>query len=106
MRAWYARTKAERHVREAPRIKRNRERRRGELAAWYAELKSKLACVQCGESHPACIQFHHRDPTTKEITLADAVRRGFSRARMLCEIEKCEVLCANCHIKHHAKERS
>lgn len=100
--AWYARTKEARHEREAPRIKRNRQRRNRELAVWYAELKSQLACSRCGESHPACLQFHHTEPETKEISLSDALRRGYSRARMLAEIAKCIVYCANCHIKHHA----
>jgi hypothetical protein len=49
--------------------------------------------------------FHHADPETKETTVAEAVRRGFGRKRLLAEIAKCEVLCANCHAKHHAKER-
>jgi hypothetical protein len=101
-RAWYHRTKQERQAREAPRIRRNDKRRRGELASWYEELKSKLVCARCGESHPACLQFHHDDPTTKEVALAEALRRGHGRDRMLREIEKCTVLCANCHIKHHA----
>lgn len=102
VRAWYARTKAERHEREAPRIRRNDARRRRELAAWYLQLKSQLVCTRCGESHPACLQFHHDDPATKEIAVSDAMRRGFGKARMLREIAKCTVLCANCHIKHHA----
>lgn len=99
--AWYARTKDARRSREAPRLKRNRDRRQRELASWYEELKSKLVCVRCGESHPACVQFHHDDPSTKELSVADALRRRHSRARMLQEIAKCTVLCANCHIKHH-----
>ncbi len=100
--AWYARTKEARREREAPRIRRNDRRRRGELASWYAELKSRLVCSNCGESHPACIQFHHDEPDTKDFTIADAMRQAYSRARILREIEKCTVFCANCHIKHHA----
>lgn len=38
------------------------------------------------------------------MTVANAVRRGWSRARILGELTKCEVLCANCHAKHHARE--
>lgn len=78
--------------------------RRREIASWFGELKSQLACSQCGENHPACLQFHHREPSTKEMSLADAVRRGWSRERILAEAAKCLVLCANCHMKHHASE--
>jgi hypothetical protein len=68
---------------------------------WFAELKDRFVCTRCGESHPACLQFHHEDPTTKELGLSDAIRRGWGRARILRELEKCKVLCANCHIRHH-----
>lgn len=105
-RAYYHRTKHINYEQKKARHDVNQNRRRTELATWYAELKSKLVCTRCGENHPACLQFHHRDPTQKEICLADALRRQFSRARMLREIAKCEVLCANCHIVHHASERA
>lgn len=49
--------------------------------------------------------FHHRDPREKEITISEAMRRSFGRARILAEIAKCDVLCANCHVKLHARER-
>jgi hypothetical protein len=75
--------------------------RRHTNRAWFEELKDRLVCTRCRESHPACLQFHHEDPTTKEVSLADAIRRGFSRERILRELEKCQVLCANCHIRHH-----
>jgi hypothetical protein len=74
------------------------------ISTWYLDLKAELACRRCGESHPACLQFHHTDPTTKETTVADAVRRGWSKARIMRELAKCLVLCANCHAKHHARE--
>jgi hypothetical protein len=83
-----------------------RKERQRTLVTWYTELKSLLVCARCGEDHLACLQFHHADPKEKEIEISEAVRRGFSRSRIMREIAKCEVLCANCHIKHHAKERA
>jgi hypothetical protein len=80
--------------------------RRRELADWLVELKSQLVCARCGEDHPGCLQFHHADPTQKELSISDAVRRGWGRQRILAELAKCEVLCANCHAKHHATERA
>ncbi len=100
VRAWYART---RDARAAGTRARRKERKRT-VVAWYIELKSQLVCARCGENHPACIQFHHQAASDKETTVADAVRRGWGRARILREISKCEVLCANCHAKHHAWE--
>ena len=60
-------------------------------------------CQICGESDPACLDFHHRDPTTKEGHIGEF--RRFGMKRLLAEIAKCDVLCANCHRKHHRDER-
>jgi hypothetical protein len=103
-RAWYARTKHKRTTELVQRQTAVKRARRHEVIAWYAEMKGTLSCRRCGESHPACLQFHHSDPASKEMMLADAVRRGWSRQRILREAAKCEVLCANCHMKHHAHE--
>jgi hypothetical protein len=105
-RAWYARTKHLRGAEDFARRKRNRENQQRELRAWFTELKSQLVCARCGENHPACLVFHHVDPTKKELTIAFAVQRGYGRERILAEIAKCEILCANCHAKHHARERA
>jgi hypothetical protein len=72
---------------------------RKSLREWFIEFKSSLSCEKCGESHPACLDFHHRDPSTKELTVARALL--ISKKRVLEEIEKCDVLCANCHRKVH-----
>jgi hypothetical protein len=100
-RAWYARNRAK----ACAAVKPSRERRRRALIAWFAELKSQLVCARCGEDHPACIVFHHLDPNEKEIMISDAIRLGYGRKRVLAELAKCEVLCANCHTKHHARAR-
>lgn len=75
--------------------------REKELYEWFHTLKSVLSCVKCGESHPACLDFHHKDPRKKDLSLSRAVQQGWSRERILGEIEKCDVLCSNCHRKLH-----
>jgi len=104
VRAWYARTKSRGGPEIAERRRIVRLARRRAIADWFVELKSALVCRRCGEPHPGCLQFHHTDRMQKEVSVSDAVRRGWSRRRIEAEIAKCEVLCANCHLKHHAKE--
>lgn len=60
-------------------------------------------CGTCGEKDPSCLDFHHRDRTTKEGHIGEF--RKFGMKRLLAEIAKCDVLCANCHRKHHRDER-
>jgi len=74
------------------------------LRAQWQEYKTTLMCTVCGESHPATLDFHHvvRDPTNRK--LADLLRNG-AWADAYEEIKKCVVLCANCHRKHHQRER-
>lgn len=80
------------------------QRRRDELRAWFRALKSKLQCELCAESTVDCLQFHHRDPSMKDLEVSKAIS-GWSRERILAEIAKCTVLCANCHLKLHWEER-
>ncbi len=70
----------------------------------FKDFKSNLKCNRCPESHPATLQFHHRDPKEKEFSVSTALSRGWGLDRIKNEIEKCEVLCANCHSKHHWAE--
>jgi hypothetical protein len=60
-------------------------------------------CIRCGEVHPACLDFHHRNPEEKEGHIGEF--RKFGMKRLLAEIAKCDVLCANCHRKFHHDER-
>lgn len=74
------------------------------VVKWFEDLKSTLVCAVCGESRWWVLDFHHRDPTTKEGNISVMKRRG-SRKALLEEIEKCDVLCSNCHRDLHYKER-
>lgn len=58
-------------------------------------------CVDCGEDDPIVLEFdHQRD---KKFIIADAMRGSYSIERIKSEIEKCEVVCANCHRRRTAK---
>ena len=54
-------------------------------------------CQRCGfAEHPAALQFHHLDPTTKAFNIsAQGVTRSLAKAR--AEAQKCVLLCGNCH---------
>lgn len=77
--------------------KASREKRRD----FIRDLKKKMKCSRCPESFWACLDFHHRNPKEKEFEIREAQDRGASVARILAEIAKCDVLCANCHRKEH-----
>jgi len=70
-------------------------RRRNIKAILVAEAGGR--CVACGfDAHPAALQFHHLDPTTKAHGVAESgATRSIARARK--EAAKCILLCANCH---------
>ena len=67
------------------------------------EWKQTLQCARCEETHPACLEFHHPDPSRKEFSIAAAGNRAL--ATIQAEAAKCIVLCANCHRKEHARLR-
>lgn len=97
---WYAANPANR--------KKNTDRglaRKRKLREWFDSLKSRKRC-SCGEDRLAALDFHHRDDESKIIEISNALKRGWSQERILAEIAKCDVLCANCHRVLHAKTRS
>lgn len=69
----------------------------------WKEYKKTLKCNRCTENHPACLCFHHSDQSTKEHTVSWLVVNG-SFESLMKEVDKCEVLCANCHAKEHWSE--
>lgn len=84
------------HASEKAAHNRNRMERR---KAWILEYKKTHSC-KCGESHPACIDFHHRNPKDKKFEISDNTK-GRSLKTLKEEVAKCIVLCANCHRKLH-----
>jgi len=64
---------------------------------WLHEYKHERGCLICGENDPRCLDFHHRDPKQKVMGVALMV--GLQMERLIEEINKCDVMCANCHRK-------
>jgi 5-methylcytosine-specific restriction endonuclease McrA len=73
-----------------------RRRRKRELVALFGG-----ACMECGYAlSVAALEFHHRNATTKEFSIA---KFGGSNVKLMAEAAKCDLLCANCHRKRHAR---
>jgi len=80
-----------------------KKRRKQQKAELVAERGGR--CVDCGYSaSAAALDFHHRDPGDKDFAISSF---NGSRSRLLVEVEKCDLLCANCHrIRHWLEDRS
>ena len=63
------------------------------------QYKQTLSCKKCGESRFYLLDFHHKDPNLKDYTISDNLRANFETIQQ--EIDKCDVLCANCHREWH-----
>lgn len=63
------------------------------------EVKSK-GCSKCNEKEICCLEFHHLRDKDNDISIM--VGTGVSWTKILEEISKCILVCANCHRKIHA----
>lgn len=72
-------------------------RRQQAALAWLRELR-QVPCMDCGGVFPPHVMdFDHRDPKTKAFNIMSARAMLKSRDVLLAEIEKCDIVCANCH---------
>lgn len=58
---------------------------------------SKIKCARCPETFHRCLEYHHLND--KEFSVSRGSKRGMSIERIQEEIDKCILLCANCHRK-------
>jgi len=67
-----------------------------ERRLFIKDLKNK-PCLDCGNSYPPeCMDFDHRDPKDKDGEINKLIK-SYSLERILREIEKCDLICSNCH---------
>lgn len=97
--------------------KRYREQHRAEMVAynkaWCQKNKRivrrliqfirRRGCARCPENRAPCLDFHHRDPTDKVRDVSTLFQKGRTPDVVWAEIQKCDLICANCHRVEHAK---
>lgn len=69
---------------------------------YIVEYLQNHPCVDCQESDIIVLEFDHQRDKNKNISTL--VSEGYSLNTVKKEIEKCEVVCANCHRRRTAKE--
>ena len=97
------------HIRTMNNDKARRYRRSLHVVSWHRRTKIKLIqykggrCEQCGycKPCPSAFHFHHKDPKEKDFTVAD---KTCSFERLKREVDKCALLCSNCHAEKHEEE--
>ena len=61
------------------------------------EYKEQQGCLDCNQKFPHYVlEFDHRDPSTK-INTVSRMARGSTWQQTWEEIQKCDVVCSNCH---------
>jgi 5-methylcytosine-specific restriction endonuclease McrA len=92
---YYAKNRSDFRRRNAEYTRKNRE--------FLVTYKLDHGCARCGfNGHPAALEFHHLNPAEKSFRLSEANTGTYGMEKILEEIAKCEILCANCHRIVHA----
>ena len=66
--------------------------------SWMARLKSGEACADCGEIFPVYVMHWDHLPGFDKVDSISSMVGQRDRAAILAELEKCELVCANCHV--------
>jgi hypothetical protein len=94
---WYERNKDY----QKENASRHRKEYRQTAKEFIWDYLSTHACIDCRESDPHALEFHHVGKKTTEVSRL--IGRGASLDALKAEIDQCVVLCANCHRKLTAK---
>jgi hypothetical protein len=79
-----------------------RKQRKIKNQIWMLNYLKKNPC-ECGEDHPAALDFDHIK--NKKFNISRALINGASLKTIKEEISKCVVRCANCHRKKTAEDQ-
>ena len=68
------------------------------------EVKASIGCARCGDTRSYVLDFHHKDPSIKDANIARMTSNKNRLEDIQKEIDKCVVLCSNCHREFHHLE--
>lgn len=72
------------------------KKQRLEMQSWIQEVKD-VPCQDCGVKYPYYVMdFDHRNPSEKSGEVNLMIRTG-SWAKLRAEVDKCDIVCSNCH---------
>lgn len=91
---WYPANKRKHHRMVA--------RRKVAIQLFLRNMKRLSGCIRCFEKDWRCLDFHHAR-SKKEALLSKMHVLGWSWKRIQKEVDKCDIICANCHRKEHIK---
>jgi hypothetical protein len=89
---------------ERERGRRNRDGQRRKLRMWVKSYLETHPCEDCGEPDPVVLEFDHVRGD-KVAAVAEMIRDAVALPRLVVEVEKCAVRCANCHRRKTARDR-
>lgn len=78
-------------------------KRRAKLKQLAVDYKGGK-CEQCGyDKCIAALEFHHLDPLIKEFSISsDGYGKSWEKIKI--ELDKCDLLCSNCHREKHFEQ--
>lgn len=74
-------------------------------AEWVDQFKLSAGCMDCGyRAHVDALEFDHRPGEVKRMIVSQ-IKHSASRGMLKNEMNKCDVVCANCHRVRTANRR-
>ncbi len=76
---------------------------RNDFRDFINSVKEQKGCFNCGEKRHWVLDFHHPD-NNKEYNISDLLNiQSYSKLKI--EIDKCQIICCNCHRDLHYQEK-
>ena len=78
-------------------VKRNKESLANKRRSRLKAILQKSCCMDCKNSDWRVLEFDHVTPSNKLGSISEMLCSGLAWGKIISEIEKCEIVCANCH---------
>ena len=91
--------------RPKPEIEYRRQKKRHEVKKQCIEYKGGR-CDKCGyDKSLGALEFHHVNPKEKKYQIGYGIARTWDLEKMKPELDKCQLVCSNCHKEIHHEAR-